>query len=505
MCLLQTEARRKTDINGCKINQKNLTLLNIKGKFEFQLKDGMKKTEIKDTPEKEKRAPRGKASTTKKRGGGVSSDTKSEGEEVSVSASSAKKSSAANRSTKRTSDKTTTKRTKETKTVNHAKQNKAQDDTLALSDEKTEKNISEITEAVPETDIKQSSDVSQATTDKQDISKEDSQTEKETESEDSSQVSVREEKPIRKTAVKNKKPLRIRAYKVVRKILVGFILVGIVNFVFSYFFHTPKVYSLGHRNTELLMQYRMLQDKVDLANEKLNEIESRNNGIYRSIFALDTIPSISDENPLDYANIKLFEHNRYGSVMSYAAGSVDLLAEKLYRQSVSLDTVQIMARDKGRMTEAIPAIWPLDRNRIRNIGAFGNRVHPIFKTVKRHTGVDFSGEMNTPIYATADGVVIKSTVESGYGKSVVIDHGYGYQTRYAHLNKSLVKVGQQVKRGEKIALMGNTGRSTGTHLHYEVIYRGVHVNPLSYVSRDMSDEDFRRIIESAKNVIYEQD
>ncbi len=302
-----------------------------------------------------------------------------------------------------------------------------------------------------------------------------------------------------------KRPLRVRAYRVLRKVLIGFIMASVVNFVFSYFFHTPKVYNLGHRNTELLMQYRMLQDKIDLASRELSEIESRDKGIYRSIFALDTIPPMNSLDPLDYVDPSRFVHSRYGAAISYAGGSLSLLRERLYRQSVSLDTLQVMAKDKERMTEAIPAIWPLDRNRIRNIGAFGIRVHPIFKTVKRHDGVDFSGEKNTPIYATADGVVSKNTVESGYGNSVVIDHGYGYQTRYAHLNKSLVKVGQRVHRGEKIALMGNTGRSTGTHLHYEVIYRGVHVNPLSYVSRDMSDEDFRKIIESAKNVIYEQD
>ncbi len=303
----------------------------------------------------------------------------------------------------------------------------------------------------------------------------------------------------------SKRPLRVRAYRVLRKVLIGFIMASVVNFVFSYFFHTPKVYNLGHRNTELLMQYRMLQDKIDLASRELSEIESRDKGIYRSIFALDTIPPMNSLDPLDYVDPSRFAHSRYGAAISYAGGSLSLLRERLYRQSVSLDTLQVMAKDKERMTEAIPAIWPLDRNRIRNIGAFGIRVHPIFKTVKRHDGVDFSGEKNTPIYATADGVVSKNTVESGYGNSVVIDHGYGYQTRYAHLNKSLVKVGQRVHRGEKIALMGNTGRSTGTHLHYEVIYRGVHVNPLSYVSRDMSDEDFRKIIESAKNVIYEQD
>ncbi|MDE7356107.1 MAG: M23 family metallopeptidase [Rikenellaceae bacterium] len=302
----------------------------------------------------------------------------------------------------------------------------------------------------------------------------------------------------------SKRPWRVRAYKVIRKLLLGFILATMVNFVFSYFFHTPKVYSLGHRNTELLMQYRMLQDKIDAASSKLREIENRNNGIYRSIFGLDTVQAPPSTDPLDYVDSELFSHNRYGSLMSYAGGSLNLLTERLYLQSISLDTLQVMAVDKEHMTEAIPAIWPLDRKMIRNIGMFGYRIHPIFKTRKMHQGTDFSGAVNTPIYATADGVVAKSCVEGGYGNSVVINHGYGYQTRYAHLNKSLVKVGQRVHRGEKIALMGNTGRSTGPHLHYEVIYRGVRVNPLSYLSRDMTDADFKRIIESAKNVIYEE-
>lgn len=136
-----------------------------------------------------------------------------------------------------------------------------------------------------------------------------------------------------------KRPLRVRAYRVLRKVLIGFIMASVVNFVFSYFFHTPKVYNLGHRNTELLMQYRMLQDKIDLASRELSEIESRDKGIYRSIFALDTIPPMNSLDPLDYVDPSRFAHSRYGAAISYAGGSLSLLRERLYRQSVSLDTL----------------------------------------------------------------------------------------------------------------------------------------------------------------------
>ena len=309
---------------------------------------------------------------------------------------------------------------------------------------------------------------------------------------------------IRLNPGKWRTPFKRRAYRIVRKILIGFILASLVNFVFSYLFYTPKVYDLVKQNGELLIKYRMLQDKIGKSTELLEEIGERDRGIYRSLFAIDTqavAPGISSE-----TRYNDYKGNRYYPEIEKTWQYLDLMANRLYYQSVSFDTLQYLARDKEKMADAIPAIWPMDKNKLRGrLGRFGGRFHPILKRYLRHTGLDMPGRKGTPIYATAEGTVVSSGYESGYGLAVVVNHGYGYKTRYAHLSKIGVKAGQKVKRGEQVGEMGSTGRSTGTHLHYEVIYRGQFMNPVNFLSRDMSDEDYRKIVESAEETTYEAD
>ena len=146
-----------------------------------------------------------------------------------------------------------------------------------------------------------------------------------------------------------------------------------------------------------------------------------------------------------------------------------------------------------------------DRRNLRgHIGAFGSRVHPISGRISGHQGIDLGGRTGNPVYATGDGTVaFNNEGVRGYGLQVLIDHGFGYKTRYAHLSKILVSPGQKVKRGELIGEVGSTGRSTGPHLHYEVIYRGQHVDPINYFSRDMTEAEFEKIIESARATTYE--
>lgn len=305
---------------------------------------------------------------------------------------------------------------------------------------------------------------------------------------------------------KVKIPFKIRAYRLIRKVLIGFILASLVNFVFSYFFHTPKVYSLGKENSELLIKYRVLQERIDASVEQLKEIKKRDNGIYRSIFAVDTL--VYDLSPDAYiaANSNIYKSNRYYPVMQQAWLDLENMQRLLFYESVSLDTLQVLAKDKEKMAEAIPAIWPLDKNKVRgHIGSYGYRIHPIHHTRMKHDGMDFAAPIGTPVYTTAEGTVTHNGYDRGYGRSIIIDHGYGYKTRYAHLNKALVTVGQKVKRGEQVGEVGNTGQSTGPHLHYEVIYRGATVNPINYFSKDMSDEDFQRIIKAARNITYEKE
>jgi murein DD-endopeptidase MepM/ murein hydrolase activator NlpD len=174
-----------------------------------------------------------------------------------------------------------------------------------------------------------------------------------------------------------------------------------------------------------------------------------------------------------------------------------------------MDELQILSKDKEKFSTAIPAIWPIDRSKMRNkIGAFGYRNHPVLRRWKFHSGVDMPGRIGDPVYATGDGVVEeveRSRARYGYGTQILINHGYGYKTRYAHLNKLHVAKGDTIKRGQLIADMGNTGISTSPHLHYEVIYNRSHVNPINYFDRNMSAEAYKSLMNQIQEATYESE
>jgi murein DD-endopeptidase MepM/ murein hydrolase activator NlpD len=178
---------------------------------------------------------------------------------------------------------------------------------------------------------------------------------------------------------------------------------------------------------------------------------------------------------------------------------VDGLKRQLYVQSVSYDEVTEMALRKEEYWASIPAIQPIKNDNLNLLASgYGMRVHPIFKVKKMHNGVDFAAAKGTPIYSTGDGVVLNvKTVFGGYGKYVEIDHGFGFVTRYAHMNEFKVKKGQKVKRGDLIGTVGNTGSSTAPHVHYEVIKDGKFINPVNYFFKGISPEDFQKILELA--------
>lgn len=303
--------------------------------------------------------------------------------------------------------------------------------------------------------------------------------------------------------------IRYGIYTVLRYVLIGFILASVVNLVFTYFFYTPKMYHIGRNNAELVVKYNVLREKIRSAGRSLDELKHRDNAVYRSLFGADTmkIAGIYVDYPEEkYAGLA---RDHFASLMTDTWKQLDLMSRRIYLQSVSLDQLQLLARDKEQMASAIPAIMPVDARNLRgSISAFGNRFHPIYKRYIHHKGIDLPGRTGDPIYAAGDGYVgavnSAGTGKKGYGKNLVVDHGFGYQTRYAHLSKVLVTPGQWVKRGELIAELGNTGGSIGPHLHYEVIYLGVPVNPVSYFKRDMDPAEFEKIIESANdNTIYE--
>ncbi len=319
-------------------------------------------------------------------------------------------------------------------------------------------------------------------------------------------MTKKELKRAKREAKRERASLSIRygVYNVVRYVFLGFIVVSVLNVVFSFFFYTPKMYSIGRGNAELVEKYNILREKIRSLDHTLDELKHRDNAVYRSLFGADTlaVEGIYNDYPEEkYADVS---GDRFAPLMVGTWKYMDRVARRLYLQSVSLDELQILAHNKEQMATAIPALLPIDIHKFRGVGPFGMRLHPLLGYYRMHKGIDLAGSIGDPIYAAGDGFVTYTGSGGGYGYNVVLNHGFGYQTRYAHLNKMLVTPGQWVKRGELIAEMGNTGLSQAPHLHYEVIYGGVEVNPISYFKRDMDPAEFDRIVESANdNLIYE--
>lgn len=305
-----------------------------------------------------------------------------------------------------------------------------------------------------------------------------------------------------------KAPFRLRTYRLIRKILIGFILVSIANVLFSYFFYTPKMYRIHRENRELVIKYQIIQDRIRTAQRKVAEIKHRDNYVYRSLFATDTLAIEGVYTSYPDKKYESMAGDEYSSLMMNTWRDIDALARTIYLESVSLDELQLLSKNKEQLSTAIPAIWPIDRRRLRNIGAFGMRSHPIYHAYKMHTGIDLSGSTGDPVFATGDAVVA-STVDAGYprhgyGKQILLNHEFGYKTRYAHLSRVFVKQGDKIARGQLIGEVGNTGGSTAPHLHYEVIRMGSVVNPINYFDRNMSNDEYQRLMESMHETTFEK-
>lgn len=302
---------------------------------------------------------------------------------------------------------------------------------------------------------------------------------------------------------------RLRAYRLIRKILFGFIFVSIVNVCFSYFFLTPKMYRIDRENRELMIKYHILQDRIRTAQQQLDEIRHRDNHVYRTLFSVDTLAMPAAWYPYPEEKYRPLADDPFAQLMIPTWKQLDRLARGLYHASISFDELQPLSKDKEKMTSAIPAIWPIDRKALHNnhIGAFNpRRFHPILKRIRPHNGVDFGCNRGTPIYATGDAVVEKanrSGFNGGFGRQVILNHGFGYKTRYAHMQEVAVSRGDTVRRGQVIGTVGNTGRSTSPHLHYEVIYKGRPVNPINYFNRHITEEEYERLMEQMRETNFE--
>jgi murein DD-endopeptidase MepM/ murein hydrolase activator NlpD len=248
----------------------------------------------------------------------------------------------------------------------------------------------------------------------------------------------------------------------------------------------------------LKLQYDIVNDRIENINALLSEMQDRDDNIYRMIFEAEPIPS--SVRKAGYGGT-----NRYEALGGYAnsnivtdiAKKIDIVESQINVQSKSFDDVYNMAKNKALMLSCIPAIMPVKDVDIYRISShFGYRTDPFYKVQKLHSGIDFAGPIGTHIYCTGDGVVEKVIKgNGGYGNNIVVNHGYGYKTRYAHINKAYVKEGQKVKRGEHIADMGNSGKSTAPHLHYEVIKNDKAINPVNFFFNDLTPEEYDKILE----------
>ncbi|MFC2086651.1 M23 family metallopeptidase [Bacteroidota bacterium] len=276
----------------------------------------------------------------------------------------------------------------------------------------------------------------------------------------------------------------------------------IFYFAFSAIFDTPKEKGLKRENKELVVQYDILNKKFDLVEKALKDIELRDNNIYRVIFEAEPIPS-------SIRNAGFGGINRYtelanmknSDIILTSAMRLDKIAKKVYVQSKSYDEIINLAENKKEMLSSIPAIQPIsNKNLKRTASGWGYRIHPIYKIRKFHKGMDFIASTGTDVYATGDGKVVYLTKSKrGLGNHIIIDHGFGYKTIYAHLSNFNVKKGQRVKRGDVIGFVGNSGLSTAPHLHYEVHKNNKAINPINFYFEDLNTEEYERMIIISSN------
>ena len=295
-------------------------------------------------------------------------------------------------------------------------------------------------------------------------------------------------------------PLKVRLLQtigfVIASLAVGVLFVAIL----FKFIDSPKERLLRQQNTAYKESYAVLQERMKQLELQMVELEQRDNDVYRSIFEATPIPdSARVKEMLAKNEIRLIQSLSNTALIENMRNQLNNLSLRMSFQGQSFTEITAMVKNKEKLLRAIPAIQPVSNKNLKRVASgFGYRIDPLYKDSRLHAGLDFSAPTGTPIYATADGEVqIAGFNTDGYGNKVVINHGYGFQTLYAHMVRVIANVGQSVKRGEVIGYVGSTGKSTGSHLHYEVIKRGTKVDPVYYFYNDLTPAQFDRLLKEA--------
>jgi murein DD-endopeptidase MepM/ murein hydrolase activator NlpD len=295
-------------------------------------------------------------------------------------------------------------------------------------------------------------------------------------------------------------PLRVKLLR-----LFGFVATAITTsflivLLGQRYFPSANERTLQQENATLRYSYQVLEKQIDELEQRMASLEKRDNTVYRAIFEADPIPDSARAKMLqDLAELKKVSAMGKNQLIASVGNDLNRLHNRMLAQQASFVTIDSLIERKEDLLAAIPAIQPLSNKDLERIASgFGNRIDPVYKVPKMHAGLDFTANTGTPIYATADGTVAEAGFNTGgYGNHVVIDHGFGYETLYAHMVRIKARPRQQVKRGEVIGWVGNTGKSTGPHLHYEVIRNGTKVDPIYFFFNDLSPEQYDRLLKLA--------
>lgn len=287
-----------------------------------------------------------------------------------------------------------------------------------------------------------------------------------------------------------------------RYLFAGLVIGAIGVTLYASFFKDPETARLEREISYLQTQIEVLNNEIDTLETFASDLQEKDDKVYRSIFGAAPYPEHQRKGGIGGSD-------RYRALKGYESSEgiietkkrIARLQRMYVEQSKSYKEVFDLAKAQNQMLQSIPAIQPVANSDLKRIASgFGMRIHPIYKIAKMHTGLDFTADIGTEIYASGDGVIeeIDSKL-SGYGHHVIIKHGFGFESLYAHMSKVIVKKGEKVKRGQVIGYVGNTGASTGPHLHYEVIRNGEKVNPAFYFYSDITPEQYEDLLQRAAN------
>lgn len=299
--------------------------------------------------------------------------------------------------------------------------------------------------------------------------------------------------------LRRRRMIRQKIARAVIHIFVGMGIAVAYYIAFSIFFDTPTEYAAKHSMDKLRDEYEILTARYDSINRVIDNVVARDRNVFNILFEAEPY-DMSDESGRwsEYEHLLGLPTDRLTKTFSDGLQSMQ---QKITDLDQSYTTLLAKIDSAGKRCNYIPAIQPIINDELTLLTAsYGMRIQPFFKTLASHQGVDYTVPEGTRVFATADGIVKDvSSYNTSSGQTIVIDHGNGYETSYGHLSKVNVRRGNQVRRGDIIALSGNTGLSLAPHLHYEVRYNGMRVDPIHYFFMELSPEQYCRIMQIAQS------